>query len=359
MMTPEKYKTLKIDKTSHFDAVVNEDIMREIATKHGRGISDTFKFILQETHAPLGQWKQNPKCEDVMFGVVINGRWHRLNTPETNTRGQFFLFKRCNIFLNLLKEKGEKFIIIKNRKISTDKIFINHNWDKDENTESKIRDLLFIIWYNANEWLVPNNPVCDELMEICYECMLIGDTAEFICQMYLHKIHNDIKSYKFTEGLGDCRDIKQGIDCWIYDSNDVLLTYQIKHGYFTMDENFVKTKSNFSKVSKCDYFIIVYKNNMVIIKNDKNNTKIKSDWTFPITNCEKFNIINMVEELKNLMRITEHKDIKMKLTKEGEDNFINYNEEEKTITINFPNDDDKLFNEKIKEQTTLLKQRFQ
>ena len=67
----------------------------------------------------------------------------------------------------------------------------------------------------------------------------------------------------------------------------------------------------------------------------------------------------MVEELKKLMRITEHKDIKMKLTKEGEDNFINYDEKEKVITVNFPNDDDKLFNEKIIEQTKLLEQRFQ
>ena len=67
----------------------------------------------------------------------------------------------------------------------------------------------------------------------------------------------------------------------------------------------------------------------------------------------------MFEELKSLMRITGNNDIKMVLTKNGEENSLNYNEEEKTVTVNFPNEKDKSFSQKIVEQTTLLEQRFQ
>lgn len=361
MMTPEKYKTLKIDKSSQFEVMINEQVLSDIHSgDYYIKIQKIFKTILEEVHKPIGQWKQNPKCNDVMMGVVINGKWHRLNTPETNKSGQFYLFKQVNIFLDSLKKQGIREIKLYDQTIPTDKIFITENWRDDDKFEEKLRNLLRIIRFKSNEWLVPGNPVCDELMKICYECMLIGDTAEFLCEMHLNEIHKEIKSYIFTEGLGDCKDIKQGIDCWVYDLLDNETTYQIKHKYFTLDENFVKTTANFSLKSKCNFFVLVYKTNIVKIKND-NKTNIKNgvNWTFPIENCEKINVINMFEELKSLMRITGNNDIKMVLTKNGEENSLNYNEEEKTVTVNFPNEKDKSFSQKIVEQTTLLEQRFQ
>jgi hypothetical protein len=360
MMTPEKYKSLTIDKSSEFNAMVNENVLGEIhSTDYYYRISKMFKMVLEEVHTPLNQWKQNPKCDDIMFGVVINGKWHRLNTPETNKSGQFFLFRQVNIFLDSLKKQGINEIKLYEKVIPTDKIFILENWKNDIGFEEKLRNLLRVIRYKSNEWLVPNNPICDELMRICYECMLIGDTAEFLCEMYLNKLHEDIKRYVFTEGLGDCKDIKQGIDCWVYDSNDDEITDQIKHKYFKLENNFITTKANFSLKSKCNYFVLVYKNEIVKIKNDnKTNKKNGSTWTFPISNCEIFNTIYMFEELKSLMRITGNNDIVMSLTKEGEENFINYIPEKKLVIINFPNESDETIKNKIVDLTNTLQQTF-
>jgi hypothetical protein len=360
MMTPEKYKTLNLNKSSQFEVMINEDILGEIhSTDYYIRISKAFKFILEETHKPLGQWKQNPKCDDEMFGVVIDCKWHRLNTPETNKSGQFFLFKQCNIFLESHRKKGIKLITLLGREISTEKILIRDDWRTDPNLEKKIKDLLTIIRYNANEWLVPNNPICDELMQICYECMLVGDTAEFLCEMYLHKLHNDIKSYIFTEGLGDCKDIKQGIDCWVYDSNDDETTDQIKHKFYSKTEDSIKTNANFSLKSKCKYFVLVYKDKIVKIKNDKKtNVKNGSNWTFPLENCEIINIMYMFEELKSLMRITGNNGITMKVIKEDNDNYVKYIPEEKIVIINFPNDSDELFKDKILDLSNELEELF-
>jgi hypothetical protein len=360
MMTPEKFKTLNINKSSQFEVMINETILGEIhSTDYYLKIQKQFRIILEEVHTPLGQWKQNPKCNDVMFGVVINNIWHRLNTPETNKSGQFYLFKQVNIFLDSLKKQGINEIKLYGNTIPTEKIFISQDWRNDIRFEEKLRNLLRVIRYKSNEWLVPNNHICDELMRICYECMLIGDTAEFLCEMYLNKLHNDIKSYVFTEGLGDCKDIKQGIDTWVYNSLGVESTYQIKHKYFTLENEFIKTDANFSLKSKCNYFVLVYKNTIVKIKNDnKTNKKNGSTWTFPISNCEIFNTIYMFEELKSLMRITGNNNVQMKLTKEGNDNFIDFIPEEKIVIVNFPNEVDETIKEKIIDMTNELQQRF-
>lgn len=360
MMTPDKYKTLNLNKSSQFDVMINEDILANIhSTDYYIRISNMFKQILEEVHTPLNQWKQNPKCDDVMFGVVVNGKWHRLNTPETNKSGQFYLFRQVNIFLDSLKKQGINEIKLYKHTISTDKIFISENWKKDNEFDEKLKNLLRIIRFKSNEWLVPNNPICDELMKICYECMLIGDTAEFLCEMYLNKIQNNISSYIFTEGLGDCKDIKQGIDCWLYDSFENETTYQIKHKYFTLENDFITTNANFSLKSKCNYFVLVYKNKIVKIKNDnKTNRKNGSTWTFSLNNCEIINVMYMFDELKSLMRVTGNNGIEMKVKKEGKDNYAKYISEEKIVVINFPNDSDESFKDKIIELSEELKELF-
>jgi hypothetical protein len=177
--------------------------------------------------------------------------------------------------------------------------------------------------------------------------------------MYLNKIQNNISSYIFTEGLGDCKDIKQGIDCWLYDSIENETTYQIKHKYFTLENDFITTNANFSLKSKCNYFVLVYKNKIVKIKNDnKTNRKNGSTWTFPLNNCEIINVMYMFDELKSLMRVTGNNGIEMKVKKEGKDNYAKYISEEKIVVINFPNDSDESFKDKIIELSEELKELF-
>lgn len=345
-----------------FDALPDDGVIVEIGSTgfYYTRISNYFKSILKEVHEPLNQWKQNPRCSEEMLGVVVNNKWHRLNTPETNSRGQFFLFKQCNIFLNSLKEKGLTHIVLYGHKISTDKIFIGYDWKSDPNFEEKLNNLLRIIRYNANEWLVPGTPVCVELMKICYECMLVGDTAELLTKMYLYEIEKNIKTYEFTEGLGDCRDIKEGTDCWIYDTDDNETTYQIKYKYFTRTQDYIKTDAKFSWYSRCNYFILVYKNTIVKIKNDKSiNIKKGKEWSFPINNCEFYKTINMFEELKSLMRVTGNNDIVMNITRDNGENEVSYDSENKIVTINFTDTADEEFKTKIVKLTSELQKLFQ
>lgn len=99
MMTPEKYKTLKLNKTSEFDAMLYETLEEIHATDLKHRISRAISFIIKEIHEELDQWIQNPKnTKQEQIGVVINGKWHRLNTIETNSSGLFYLFNQCNVF---------------------------------------------------------------------------------------------------------------------------------------------------------------------------------------------------------------------------------------------------------------------
>jgi hypothetical protein len=55
----------------------------------------------------------------------------------------------------------------------------------------------------------------------------------------------------------------------------------------------------------------------------------------------------MFDELKSLMRVTGNNGIEMKVKKEGKDNYAKYISEEKIVVINFPNDSDESFKDKI------------
>jgi len=209
---------------------MSEDTWADIhSTDYKNRISKSIKYILEELYKEKGLWLQNPKCSYEKLGVVINGKWHRLNTLETNSRGLIYLFNLCNKYLLELKNSGVVSIKINDVDISTEKIFINDNWEKEKSlTDLKIKNLLRIIRHHSQGWLTYDSPVCVELMKICYETMLIGDTAEFLCELHINKINSNITSYVVTEGLGDCNDIDQGTDLWIY-NNQGESKYQIKH----------------------------------------------------------------------------------------------------------------------------------
>ena len=57
--------------------------------------------------------------------------------------------------------------------------------------------------------------------------------------------------------------IDQGTDLWIY-NNQGESKYQIKHKYYNVDKDGnVTTYANFSSYSKCDFFVLVYKNKIL------------------------------------------------------------------------------------------------
>jgi hypothetical protein len=66
----------------------------------------------------------------------------------------------------------------------------------------------------------------------------------------------------------------------------------------------------------------------------------------------------MFDELKSLMRVTGNNGIEMKVKKEGKDNYAKYISEEKIVVINFPNDSDESFKDKIIELSEELKELF-
>jgi hypothetical protein len=355
MNAQERLKTLEIT-----NYVMSEDTWADIhSTDYKNRISKSIKYILEELYKEKGLWLQNPKCSYVKLGVVINGKWHRLNTLETNSRGLIYLFNLCNKYLLELKNSGILSIKINDVAVPTDKIFITDNWEKEKSlTDLKIKNLLRIIRHKSQEWLTYDSPVCIELMKICYETMLIGDTAEFLCELYLNKINSNITSYVVTEGLGDCNDIDQGTDLWIY-NNEVESKYQIKHKYYNVDKDGnVTTYANFSSYSKCDFFVLVYKNNILTVIN-KNNIRNKKEWFFPKQNItNNFKTIDMFNELKSLMRITGNNDITLLITRNETVNEVNYNQENKTVSINFIDDSDESIKDKINEVIKELEKTF-
>jgi hypothetical protein len=324
-------------------------------------VSDTINHIMKKVHEPLGNWRQNPhpKSNSIQMGVVFNGRWGRENTWNTNRSGQRNLFVYCNKFLEKLRRKGNKTFKLRNGKeISTDKIYIDDSWENDVNLAyKKLQTLLWIIDENSNEWFVRGNKVCDETNNICREQMIKGDTAERIFEIYDHHFFNNcIKEY--STGLGDPRDISEGADLWIH-YEDKEEKCQIKFDRYRIVENNVVTTGNFSAKSKCDYFIIVSPENIILMKNKYNGYKIKHKWYFPINNIIKeIKIIDMFEHLKEIMALVEKQGLTLEITKEGEKNGVTYNPETKVININFIENSDEDINLLLKEQLEKLKERF-
>lgn len=324
-------------------------------------ISHFMKNTMEKVHKPLGNWKQNPhpKSNFVQMGVVINNRWGRENTWETNRSGQRNLFVHCNMFLKNLRDRGFKTYKLKNEEtISTDKIYIDDNWDKDVDLAfKKIQTLLWIIEENSETWFVRGSKVCDKTNEICREQMIKGDTAERIFELYDSHFFPDYEK-EYSTGLGDPRDMLEGADLWLTKEN-TKERGQIKFDRYRIIDGNVVTTGNFSSKSRCDYFIIVSPENIILLKNNKNGYKIKHKWYFPIVNIIKeIKIIDMFEQLKEMMTIVEKNGLTLELTKENGENSVTYNSETKTININFSEDNNEDVVLLLKTELEKLKERL-
>ena len=370
MMTTEIYNRLKINKTSTNDDVMIFETLKEIWQykydneklyfRIARKINETLQYI----HEPLGFWLRNPHpdAKENDFGVVFRGNWHRLNTLDTNGGGLLKTFKDCNIFLRNLKETGVENIKIFDRTVSTNKISIDVNWTDDvEGTYQKILTLIDIVKYNGNKWLHPSNDICKQTMEICAKAMLMGDTGELLFKMYINLFFKNITKLKYSTGLGDPNDRKEGTDCWITHEFDIEDTIQEKTSSYRKDiDGSIITNANFSETSKCTLFSIITYNNIILIKNDNTkNKKIGTTWIFH-EDCivNEIKIINMLEQLKELVRITGKNNITLTITKEGNENSVYYNEEEQNVTIDFPDEYDENIIPMILEITEKLKNIF-
>lgn len=369
MITPEIYQRLKSEKKIGYN-VTTYQILSEIGEYSYKGklikyrISDSIKFIIKEYYQPLGLYKRNPhpdsKIED--FGVVINNKWHRINTLETNQSGQLFLFSQCNIILESLRNSGQTFVIIYNKKISTERIIIGENWKENiDLIYDKIHNLLLIVRKYGLKLLDHNSIIFKEMISICADVMLVGDIGEMLFGRYIDEFFEDYLEIKKSSGLGDPLDIQTGIDFWIRYPNNKEITIQVKYGHYYNNNEQIFTKSKFSKYSNCDFWVLVYKGDIIMIKNDRNKNKRLQDttWIFnPDVIVKKIKIIDMFEELKNLMKVASKNNISVVLTKEGDSNKIFYNEETKTLSIHFPQPEDLNIKKMITEETDRLNNLF-
>ena len=81
-------------------------------------ISDFINNMMERVHEPVGNWQPNPHPKSIQnqMGVVINGKWGRENTWNTNRSGQKNLFVYCNKFLENQRKLGISTIKLKNGK---------------------------------------------------------------------------------------------------------------------------------------------------------------------------------------------------------------------------------------------------
>lgn len=369
-MTPELYQRLKSDKKIGYN-VTTYQILSEIGEYTYKDklikyrISDSINFIIKEYYQPLNLYKRNPHPNSKVdhFGVVINNKWHRLNTLNTNQSGQLFLFAQCNIILESIRQSGLMFITISGKNIPTEKIVIYENWKDDiDSTYDKIYNLLLIVRRYNSMLLDYNSEICKEMMSICAGVMLVGDIGEMLFGRYVDEFFKNYIEVKKSSGLGDPLDMETGVDFWIKTKNNNEIKIQVKYGYFYYNSNNqLCTKSKFSKYSNCDYWVLVCKDDIIMIKNDHNKNKRLQDTTWVFDQeviVKKIKIIDMFEELKSLMKITSKNNISVVLTKEGDLNKITYNEDIKTVTIHFPNSDDLNIKKMIIDETNRLENLF-
>jgi hypothetical protein len=366
VITPEKYKTLNIIKSDEYDAI-EYSIFKSLCDYEYNGrsfylrIKDAFLHMLKKVHSKKGNWKRNPHplSEETDYGVVINDKWDRLMTLDTNASGQLNLFRHCNMYLESLRKQNlQTYVLSNGYRIKTERIFINNQWKNDvDKTYQKLKVLLSIIDHHSDTWLDRGNEICEETMDICHSKMIYGETAE-----RLFEIHDNLFfpncDFKYSTGLGDPLDRRTGVDVWIQD-DEVIKTGQIKYDNYQIGDDYLVTKAYFSKNSKCNYFIIVHNSRIVLLSN--NEKKEKRDYLWYIDKNEiiiELKIIDMFEELKEIMRIVGKHNIQLEITKDGEVNKISYDPENKTLVINFPNHDDKEVANLLKTEIENLNQRF-
>lgn len=370
MMTPEIYNRLVTDKKIGYEVTIYQ-VLSEIGEYRYKDkpikyrISNAINFILKEYYQPLDLYKRNPHPESKPndFGVVISNRWHRLNTLETNLSGQLYLFSQCNIILESLKISGIEYIEIDGKVIYTEKIKIGENWRSDiESTYNKIHNLLLIARKYSNVLLDNNSPQCKEMMSICANVMMIGDIGEMLFKRFIDDFFSGYSRIKCSSGLGDPLDRETGTDFWVIYPNNFEEKIQVKYSnYYYNNENQILTKSKFSTRSNCHYWVMVYKDSIIMLKNDLNKNKQLQDttWVFPEdVVVKKIKILDMFEELKELMKISSKNNINVVMTKEGDTNNINYDKETKTVTIQFPDAEDKGIKKMITDETERLNQLF-
>jgi hypothetical protein len=365
MLPKEVLARLKNVKIDNFNAIEEDDFkkIRNVVYKNELlylAISNRIINIIKNTHVPLGNWNQNPLSSTCDFGVVINGKWNRIMTMDTNYTGQLFLFRQCNIFLDSLKKSGISQIKIGDKTIPTTLIHIPYNWDLNIDINiNKIFLLLDIIELNANEWMVPGNTVCDELLGICYRVMLKGDVAEKIFQLYDTHFFKNFESISYTTGLGDLRDRKEGSDMWIKYDDGTVETNQIKFGGCRYDGGSFVTRSLFYPSSRCTYFTIVDPSSITFIRNDGSMKLISDIRCFDKKSIIKqINILNMYDELSELLFLSQKYDIQIEITKHDNLNDVKVNFDEKKVFINFSDESDESFKSKLSKVSEELKQRF-
>jgi len=370
MMTPEIYNRLMTDKKVGYEVTFFQ-VLSEIGEYKYKDkcikyrISDSINFILKEYYEPLGLWLRNPHPQSKLtdFGVVLLNRWHRLNTLNTNLSGQLYLFSQCNVILESLKKSGKDYIEIDGKIIYTEKIRIGENWREDiESTYEKIHSLLLIVRKYSNLLLDYNSPQCKEMMSICANVMMIGDIGEMLFKRFINEFFPNYLRMKCSSGLGDPLDRETGVDFWVVNSNNFEEKIQVKYAnYYINNENQILTKSKFSTRSNCHYWVMVYKDSIIMLKNDLNKNKQLQDttWVFPEeVVVKKIKIIDMFEELKNLMKIASKNNINVVMTKDGDINKIIYDEETKTVTIQFPDAEDKGIKKMVIDETERLNKLF-
>jgi hypothetical protein len=294
---------------------------------------------------------------------VLLNRWHRLNTLNTNLSGQLYLFSQCNIILEKIKLSGVESIEIYGKTIYTEKIKIGENWRDDVDlTFEKIHNLLLIVRKNKDILLDYNSPQCKEMMSICANVMMIGDIGEMLFKRYINEFFSNYSRIKCSSGLGDPLDRETGTDFWVIYPNNFEEKIQVKYAnYYLNNENQILTKSKFSTRSNCHYWVMVYKDSIIMVRNDSNKNKQLQDttWVFPSEVVVKqIKIIDMFEELKELMKISSKNNLNVVMNKEGESNKVTYDEDTKTITIQFPDSDDKQIKKMITDETERLNKLF-
>jgi len=355
-----------INRTQH--SAMSVDTLKNIGYYEYHGIrfkiriQDAILHILEKTYEPFGFWKQNPHKNSTSEnkGVVIENKWDRINTLDTNYSGEDWMFHFCNVFLEYHREiLGLTEISVCGVTISTERIYIDDNWKDDiDLTYEKIKKLLLIIQHNSSIWLIRGHRIYDETMEICRGKMLLGDTAERIFELHINHFFKNPISIEFSTGLGDPRDMEQGSDVWVIEEDGIERTTQIKFSYNELVPvgDRIETRANFSPTSNCTYFAIVSKTTITFLENNGKKSLNNGVWSFPIKEIKQIKYNNMFDELKDLMNITGKHLIEIKITKDGDVNSIVYDEENLKIYINYPNDEDKDFKNLIINQTNQLKE---
>ena len=87
-----------INRTQH--SAMSVDTLKNIGYYEYHGIrfkiriQDAILHILEKTYEPLGFWKQNPHKNSTSEnkGVVIENKWDRINTLDTNYSGEDWMF---------------------------------------------------------------------------------------------------------------------------------------------------------------------------------------------------------------------------------------------------------------------------